>query len=81
MPTLAIDLETYSSYDLTKCGVYAYANAPDFNILLIGYAFDDEPVDVIDMATGEEIPQRFLSALTDPKIIKTAYNANFERTC
>ena len=78
---LSIDIETYSSVDLTKAGVYAYADAPDFEILLFAYAFDDEPVEIIDVAAGEELPMRVYSALSNPTIIKTAYNANFERTC
>ncbi len=81
MEYLSIDIETYSSVDLTKSGVYAYADAPNFEILLFAYAFDDEPVEVIDVAAGEELPMRVYSALSDPTIIKTAYNANFERTC
>ena len=71
----------YSSVDLTKCGVYAYTSSPDFEILLFGYAFDAEPVTVIDLAQGEELPTEVLKALSDPDIIKSAYNANFERTC
>ena len=78
---LSIDIETFSSVDLTKAGVYAYADAPDFEILLFAYAFDDEPVDIIDVAAGEELPTRVYSALSNSTIIKTAYNANFERTC
>lgn len=78
---LSIDIETYSSVDLTSCGVYAYTSSPDFEILLFGYAFDDEPVTVIDLAQGEELPTEVLAALPDPNTIKTAYNANFERTC
>ena len=81
MRTLAIDIETYSSVDLRTCGVYAYAQSPDFEILLFGYAFDDDPVRVIDLACGEELPQDVQEALKDPGILKTAFNANFERTC
>lgn len=81
MQTLSIDIETYSSVDLTKSGVYAYAGAPDFKILLFAYAFDDEDVQIVDLACGEKLPQRVQGALTDENIIKTAYNANFERTC
>lgn len=93
MKTLAIDIETYSSVDLQEAGVYAYCGAPDFEILLIGYKFDDEEdVTVIDLysydscAEGEindifeTLYSDFWEALTDPKVIKTAYNANFERT-
>ena len=81
MKTLAIDIETYSSVSLQKCGVYAYASSPDFEILLFGYAWDDGPVSVIDMAQGQELPQDVLDALCDSQILKTAFNASYERTC
>lgn len=80
MTTLAIDIETYSPISLQKCGVYAYAAHPDFEILLFGYAFDDGPVDVIDL-TREELPEDLKEAIYDPSILKTAFNASFERTC
>ena len=83
---MGVDIETYSSVDLSKAGVYAYAEAPDFDILLIGYKFDDEEeVHVIDtLAVDRDFDQElydFREALTDPGIIKTAFNAQFERTC
>ncbi len=78
---LSIDIETYSSVDLIKCGVYRYVEAPDFEILLFAYAYDDEPITVIDLADFEEIPEQVMKDLTDPSVIKAAYNANFERTC
>lgn len=83
---MGVDIETYSSVDLNKSGVYAYAEAPDFDILLIGYKFDDEEeVHVIDtLAVDRDFDQElydFREALTDPDIIKTAFNAQFERTC
>ena len=78
---LGCDIETYSSAPLPKCGVYRYADAPDFEILLFSYAYDDEPVITIDMANGERLPEDVLSALDDPQIIKMAYNAQFERVC
>lgn len=81
MRELSIDIETYSSEDLTKTGVYRYAEAPDFTILLFAYAFDDEEIKIIDLASGETLPEEVMAALTDSEIIKTAYNANFERTC
>lgn len=81
MPILTIDIETYSSVDLTKCGVYRYVESPDFEILLFSYAYDDEPVNVIDLTAFEDLPIQVKSDLTDPSIIKAAYNANFERTC
>ena len=81
MRTIAIDIETYSSVSLQKCGVYAYAQSPDFEILLFGYAWDDVPVEVIDLARGESLPEELQNALYDPEILKTAFNASFERTC
>lgn len=81
MKTLSIDIETYSSVSLTESGVYAYVGAPDFTILLLAYAFDNEAVQVIDLAQSEAIPLTLLKAITSPDVIKTAYNANFERTC
>lgn len=82
MREMSIDIETYSSEDLGKTGVYRYAEAPDFEILLFAYAFDDEDkVSQVDLACGEKLPHSVLEALTDPNIIKTAYNANFERIC
>lgn len=78
---LGIDIETYSSADI-KNGAYAYSEAPDFEVLLIGYKFsDEEDVKQIDLTEDSEGHDRFWSALTDPDVIKTAYNANFERTC
>ncbi|MFX3633740.1 MAG: DNA polymerase [Candidatus Pristimantibacillus sp.] len=81
MTTLRIDIETYSSVDLIKSGVYKYVDSPDFEILLFGYAFDNDPVHVVDLLDFEEIPQRVMDALEDPSIIKQAFNAAFERTC
>ena len=82
MPVLmGIDIETYSSAPLPKCGVYRYCDAPDFEILLFSYAFDDAPVKTIDLAGGESLPKEVISALGDPNIIKVAYNAQFERVC
>ncbi len=82
MPTLmGLDLETYSSAPLPKCGVYRYCDAPDFEILLFSYAFDDEPVQTIDLASGETLPKEVISALEDSNIIKVTYNAQFERVC
>jgi DNA polymerase len=81
MTTLSIDIETYSSVDIKKAGAYAYVDSPDFEVLLFAYAWDDEPVQLIDLLDFEEVPEDVVSALTDPDIIKTAFNANFERTC
>ena len=83
---MGVDIETYSSVDLIKSGVYRYVEAPDFDVLLIGYSYDDEDevhvIDTmsIDRDTDEEL-RSFCEALMDPDILKTAYNANFERTC
>ncbi len=78
---LGIDIETYSDVDLQKCGVYAYTDSPAFEILLFAYAFDDEDVSIVDVAQGESLPDRVMEALTDDSIVKTAFNAAFERTC
>ncbi len=81
MQTLSIDIETYSSADLAKSGVYKYVEAPDFEILLFAYSFNDAPVQIVDLASGEVLPESVESALQNPAILKTAHNANFERTC
>lgn len=79
--TLSIDLETYSSIDLVKCGVYKYAESPDFDILLFAYSADGAPVQVVDVACGEEVPEEILAALSEESVEKWAYNAQFERVC
>lgn len=76
-----IDVETYSSVDIKSCGAYKYVESPDFEILIIGYAFDDEPVKTIDLACGESMPDDFKRALFDPCCKKHAHNAVFERLC
>ncbi|MDU2373453.1 MAG: DNA polymerase, partial [Peptoniphilus harei] len=81
MKKLSIDLETYSSVDLGKSGVYKYAESEDFEILLFAYSIDDGGVKVIDLASGESVPEEILSALSDESIEKWAFNANFERVC
>ena len=78
---LHLDIETYSSAALPKCGVYRYCDAPDFEILLLSYAFDDAPVVTVDMACGETLPDAFLHALEDANVLKIAHNAAFERVC
>lgn len=78
---LSIDIETYSSIDLIESGVYRYVEAEDFEILLFAYAFDNEPVECIALADLEFLPTKVMNALTDENILKTAFNANFERTC
>ena len=81
MKSLSIDLETRSSVDIGKSGVYRYAEAEDFAILLFGYSVDGGAVQVIDLTCGAQIPQEILDVLTDESIIKWAFNANFERIC
>ncbi len=81
MRILSINIETYSSASLQKCGVYAYCESPNFEILLFGYAFDDEPVQVIDLTICGGLPEEIMDALQNSEIIKSAHNANFERTC
>jgi DNA polymerase len=81
MKTISIDIETYSDVNLAKCGVYKYAESPDFAILLFGYAVDGGEVQVVDLARGETIPEEILDVLTDDSITKWAFNANFERAC
>lgn len=78
--TLSIDIETYSGTDLQKSGVYRYAEDTDFQIILFAYAIDDEPVQVVDL-TRHDLPKEIFKMLTDPSVVKTAFNANFERTC
>ena len=81
MKTLSIDIETFSSVNLQKCGVYKYAESEDFEILLFGYAVDGGEVKVVDLACGEQIPTEIIHALSDETVIKTAFNATFERVC
>ena len=81
MKTLSIDIETYSSANLAKCGVYKYVESPDFEILLFGYSVDGGPAQVIDLASGETIPKEIIDVLTDENVTKWAFNANFERVC
>ena len=78
---MGIDIETYSSAPLPKCGVYRYTDAPDFEVLLFSYAYDDGPVVTVDLACGEDLPPDVIAALNDPAVIKAAYNAQFERVC
>ena len=81
MKTISIDIETFSSADLTKSGVYRYAESEDFEVLLFGYSVDGGEVKVIDMAQGEKLPPEIIAALTDTAVRKYAYNAQFERVC
>ena len=81
MKNLEIDIETYSSVSLQKCGVYKYAESPDFEILLFGYSVDGGEVTTVDLACGEKLPAEILNALTDDQVTKWAFNAQFERVC
>ncbi len=81
MKTLEIDIETYSEENLGKCGVYRYAESNSFEILLFGYSIDSGPVVVVDLASGETIPDEVLDALSDDSVTKWAFNATFERVC
>ena len=78
---ITIDIETKSDKDISKCGVYAYTDTPYFDILLFAYSIDGQPVQVVDTANGEEIPENVLAALVDENVIKMAFNVNFERVC
>lgn len=81
MKQISIDIETYSSTNLNQTGVYRYANSQDFELLLFGYATDFGPVKVVDLTQGEKIPTEIIKSLDDPTIIKSAFNAQFERVC
>ncbi|MEW6955371.1 DNA polymerase [Trueperella pyogenes] len=81
MKHLSLDLETFSPTDLTKAGVYRYAEDPAFEIVLFGYSVDGAPARVIDLASGEQIPEEILLVLTDAGVVKSAFNAAFERVC
>ncbi len=81
MKSINIDIESFSSVDLSKCGVYRYVSSPDFDILLFGFSVDGGEVQVADLACGEEIPADIVEALSDDSVIKWSYNNNFERVC
>lgn len=81
MKTLSIDLETYSSADIGKTGVYRYSESSDFEILLFGYSIDGAPVQLVDLTCGERVPEEVRDALSDPSVTKWAFNASFERIC
>ena len=78
---LEIDIETFSSVNLAKAGVYRYAESPDFEVLLFGYSVDGGEVKVGDLVKGEKIPEEVMSALEDEAVTKWAFNAQFERIC
>ena len=81
MKSISIDIETYSSVNLARSGVYRYTESEDFEILLFGYSIDGKEVNVIDLTQGEKIPEEIIMALQDKTIIKWAFNAMFERIC
>lgn len=81
MKNLSIDIETFSTADLSKCGVYRYAESHDFEILLFGYSADGSEVRVVDITGGEQLPHEIRTALTDENVTKWAFNAQFERVC
>lgn len=81
MKTLSLDIETYASADLAKCGVYKYSEPPDFEVLLLGYSVDGGEVTVVDLARGECMPSEIINALSDDRVTKWAFNAQFERIC
>ena len=81
MKKLSCDIETFSDVDLIRCGVYKYADSPDFEMLLFAYAADDGDVHIIDIAGGEELPEEIIQAIKSDTVVKTAYNAQFERVC
>ena len=81
MQHLSIDIETKSSVDIGKAGLYKYAQSPDFGILLFAYKADEKEVGIIDLAQGEQIPGEIREALQSPKVVKHAYNAAFEWYC
>lgn len=81
MRTLFCDIESFSPVQLAKTGVYPYAEHPDFDLLLFGYSVDGGPVEIVDFASGETLPDEVLAALVDPSVVKWAHNAAFERVC
>lgn len=81
MRHLSIDIETFSDIDLGKAGLYRYAQSPNFQILLLAYSYDNEPVNIVDLASGEKIPEQLYNDIIDAKVIKHAYNAAFEWYC
>jgi len=81
MRVLSIDVESYSEVDIDSCGAYRYVDDPSFELLLFAYSVDYGPVTVIDLVNGEQVPSHIISALEDPSVTKTAFNANFERVC
>lgn len=81
MQKISIDIETFSDIDLVKCGVYKYADSPAFEILLFAYSIDGGEIHIIDLASGDKLPEEIISAIKSDTVIKTAFNAQFERVC
>ena len=81
MQKISVDIETFSDVDLIKCGVYKYADSPVFEILLFAYSIDDGEIHIIDLAGGETLPEEITEAIKSDTVIKTAFNAQFERVC
>ena len=81
MKKLSIDIETFSDIDLIKCGVYKYADSPAFEILLFAYSIDNGEIHIIDLASGNKLPEEIIAAIKSDTVIKTAFNAQFERVC
>ena len=81
MQKISIDIETFSDIDLVKCGVYKYADSPAFEILLFAYSIDGGEIYIIDLASGDKLPEEIISAIKSDTVIKTAFNAQFERVC
>lgn len=81
MRTLSIDIETYCEADLSRCGVYRYAEDDSFEVLLFAYSIDGQAVHVVDLACGLAVPKEILDALVDPRVEKWAFNTSFERVC
>ena len=79
MRTLSVDIETYSEIDITSCGSFRYIDDDSFQIMLLAYGYDDGPVEVVDLMSGEEVPEDVVEALYDPTFIKTGWNNAFER--
>lgn len=81
MQKISIDIETFSDIDIIKCGVYKYADSPAFEILLFAYSIDDGEIHIVDLVSGEELPEEITEAIKSDTVIKTAFNAQFERVC
>jgi DNA polymerase len=81
MVDLSIDIETFSSVDIKKSGLYRYVQASDFEVLLFAYSFNGKPVQIVDLTAGDEMPEEILKSMDNPNVVKHAYNASFEWYC